>query len=122
MTVYVCFDKDIECGDIPANWCVTCPKRKAAAPAKPMTDHIHTCTPGCTECDRAKALADTLDIGPCSIHTLFDAAAEIRALHAQREALTKEVVRLREAMEGVCMHLGDCGIAEMLRDALEPLI
>lgn len=29
MTVYVCFDRDIECGDRPANWCATCPKRPA---------------------------------------------------------------------------------------------
>ena len=26
MTVYVCFDKDIECGQNPQNWCLTCPK------------------------------------------------------------------------------------------------
>jgi hypothetical protein len=27
MTVYVCSEKDIECGDRPQNWCLACPRR-----------------------------------------------------------------------------------------------
>jgi hypothetical protein len=27
MAVYVCRDRDIECGDRPANWCAECPKK-----------------------------------------------------------------------------------------------
>lgn len=27
MTLYVCWDKDIECGDRPQGWCLGCPKR-----------------------------------------------------------------------------------------------
>lgn len=27
MTVYICAQKDIVCGDNPANWCLGCPKR-----------------------------------------------------------------------------------------------
>ena len=93
MTVYVCFDKDIECGEIPANWCVTCPKRKAAALVKPMTDHTHTCSPGCTECDRAERISVSLAWNGQPMES-----NEILALHAQREALTQEVKRLREQL------------------------
>lgn len=31
--VYVCPERDIECGDWPANWCATCPKKPAASAA-----------------------------------------------------------------------------------------
>ena len=69
-----------------------------------MTDHIHTCTPGCTECDRARdiALAIELDVyfGVATpAECIKEVAAEIRALHAQREALTQEVARLREELK-----------------------
>ena len=56
-----------------------------------MTDH--TCTPGCTECDRAERIAMLADRMDSPTY-----AAEIRALNAQREALTQEVARLREAL------------------------
>ena len=58
-----------------------------------MTDHIHTCNPGCTECDRAEMTAQYMDK---MVH--HSVAAEIRALLAQREALTQEMARLREQL------------------------
>lgn len=41
MTTYVCADKDIICGDRPANWCAACPKRGPAMTAP--TDAIEPC-------------------------------------------------------------------------------
>lgn len=35
MTVYVCAERDIECGWNPASWCSTCPQRTSAMPAPP---------------------------------------------------------------------------------------
>lgn len=38
-TTHVCPRKDIVCGDIPANWCIECPKPKYLA-ARMITPYI----------------------------------------------------------------------------------
>ena len=63
-----------------------------------MTYHIHTCSPGCTECDRALGIAADLLHEVFTPFELQEVASELRALHAQREALTQEVARLREQL------------------------
>lgn len=43
MTVYVCAERDIDCGDSPAGWCLACPKRPRGPAPIGMVLHCPAC-------------------------------------------------------------------------------
>lgn len=88
-TVYVCQERDIECGDFERNWCKRCPKRRTESPS-PASDAASEAAFATWWTTRTPAA----DRAPCTFMDLNSARA---AFFAARAASTRTASDTRTA-------------------------